>query len=259
MLPRECRENALCHRELFDLGLIGPDLLFFHDPYLPRGLARTGRAVHYGSGRQFFQNAGEACERHGFSPLYRAYLDGLLCHFALDCLCHGFVRNHGELTHSALETEFDRFLLLKDGLDPFRFPVCGNLVSSVRNAVVVSAFYPGAKPGDIRLSIRSMTFFTNLLRAQEPGKRRAVLLGFRLAGQLRRYRGLLLEPVPNARFEEANRRFWELYRRALPLAAKLIREFRDTWEGKFPPDPHYRLNFESQPVEREGLAFSDGL
>lgn len=246
-LPRELRENILRCRELYDIGLHGPDILFYHDPFLPGGLCRTGRALHYRSGLSFFKGAYTVLERSGFSPLYESCLIGTLCHFALDCMCHGTVRKHPELGHFELETELDRTLLLKDGHDPFNYSICGNLIPSMRNCAVTAAFYPGAKAADVRLAIRSMTFFTDLLHTDSKAKRRALLTVLRASG--RGFEGLVLRPEANPKAIEPVRRLGELMKQALPLALTLIRDYRDTMSGKLPPDSHYQLNFESDLCE----------
>lgn len=53
-----------------------------------------------------------------------AYALGVVCHFALDASCHTYI-NHFEKTrrisHHEIEKEFEKYLMKKDGLDPFNW------------------------------------------------------------------------------------------------------------------------------------------
>lgn len=51
-------------------------------------------------------------------PILRAYLYGYLCHFMLDSECHPYIDLYMEekdLGHLEIETDFDRYLMEKDG------------------------------------------------------------------------------------------------------------------------------------------------
>ena len=50
---------------------------------------------------------------------YLAYYYGFICHFALDATCHGYLEkriHESEVSHGEIEVEFDRFLMIEDGL-----------------------------------------------------------------------------------------------------------------------------------------------
>ena len=57
-----------------------------------------------------------------------AYLLGFLCHFALDAACHGYIENKiavSHVTHTEIESEFDRFLLERQGIEPLSARLSG--------------------------------------------------------------------------------------------------------------------------------------
>jgi hypothetical protein len=249
-LPWDIRECINKYRELYDIGLHGPDILFFHDPGVPNGICKLGSSCHKKSGKVIFSEAYQVLQSHDFSPLYQAYVYGYLCHFALDCMCHGYVDKYiagSGAGHHEIETEFDRMLMVEDGIDPLTFNVVGHLVPSMRNAAVVSAFYSGTKPRDIQFSIHSMSYLLNLLKSSDKKKKALFSAGFRLIRK-KDFDGLIMGSEPNPKCQDSNRRLLELYKLAIPLAVRLISEYSRTMEGKLPFDSHYQLNFKSELV-----------
>ncbi|MBR3367326.1 MAG: hypothetical protein IKG66_05990, partial [Lachnospiraceae bacterium] len=56
-LPEQIRGVILSERELYDIGLHGPDILFFYRP-LGRNFVRAlGGEMHAASGKRFFSGA----------------------------------------------------------------------------------------------------------------------------------------------------------------------------------------------------------
>ena len=252
-LPRDIRETIGQYKELFDVGLHGPDVLFYFDPVARTGVTMIGYRTHHKSGKQVFAAADRVVEAHGSNPMYLAYLYGYLCHFALDSMCHGYVGRRIEesgVGHHEIEMEFDRMLMVTDGLDPLKHRTTDHIIPSMRNAAVMSAFYPGTKPGNLRRAMRRMIACLGLLRGEDPVKRGLVDRSFRLAGKkYKQIKGLLMSREPNPQCEESSRRLLELYKLAVPLGIKLISQFEGTMAGKIPFDTHYGLNFESEEVE----------
>ena len=134
-----CREN----RALFDIGLHGPDLFFFYRPVLPNRVNRIGHEAHHRSGREFLARGKKVLSAAKDPRATRAYLYGLLCHFALDSTCHPYIAeamSEYNLTHAAVETAFDRALLTADGIDPLTFDPCSHFEVTRRNAAILAPF-----------------------------------------------------------------------------------------------------------------------
>lgn len=78
---------------------------------------RSGRNARE-TAREFFAPAKEAYAAAEDKGSALAYLLGFVCHFALDSACHGYIENKiavSGVTHTEIESEFDRSLLLQDG------------------------------------------------------------------------------------------------------------------------------------------------
>lgn len=214
-MPGDVRRTIGRFRRLFDVGLHGPDI-FFYNPMPMKGRAEAlGRKLHRQTGREFFQRVCRVT-RMEKSEAAQAYLYGVLCHYALDAACHGFVEEQaarGPATHLEMEAEFDRFLLDRDGKRP---PESQDMSPHIRltpgECETVAKFYPGATARSVQASVANMARCTKLF-ATPDGARRAVLrksmeaLGPRVSG-------LLMTVGPNPRCANLDHSLLELYDRA---------------------------------------------
>lgn len=122
-LPDELRAQLEQNRELYDIGLHGPDLLFYYHAAKSNPVGALGNAMHEEPGRVFDRARRVVhCEADRDAAL--AYALGFVCHFALDSTCHPYVEQftrESGVTHCEIETEFDNMLLRRDGYDPLKF------------------------------------------------------------------------------------------------------------------------------------------
>ena len=58
-LPQDKQASIQTHRALYDLGLHGPDLLFYYRPLSHDPLKHQGSAMHQAAAADFFRPAGE--------------------------------------------------------------------------------------------------------------------------------------------------------------------------------------------------------
>ena len=56
-LPRELREKITPYRPLYDMGLHGPDLMFYYRALQSNPVNRLGNAMHEQPGAVFFERA----------------------------------------------------------------------------------------------------------------------------------------------------------------------------------------------------------
>lgn len=164
-LPQEVRSIVRKHRDLFDVGVHGPDFLFYYRPLQKTPLRKLGSAFHHQPGTEFF---GNACRRLRLKPSEDgiAYLYGVLAHFSLDSLCHPMIcgnTNDGSLSHTALESEFDRYLLELDGKPkPYSVDLSKHMRLTRAQSVTVAGFYPSVTPEQVQESVRSMYRLTKI-------------------------------------------------------------------------------------------------
>jgi len=159
-----------------------------------------GHKFHIQTGREFFSRVCRALRLEP-SEAGQAYLYGVLCHYALDAACHPFVEDvsrEGEISHIRLETEFDGFLLARDGkVTPQQRDLSKHIQLTPEECDLVSRFYPGAEPKHIRESLKPMRAIRKLL-AISPGDPRT-LITKTMGTASREFADMVLGPEPDAR------------------------------------------------------------
>ena len=143
-MPGDVRRTISRFPRLFDVGLQGPDIFYYSSPLLKTNTSFLGIRFHEQTGQEFFQRVCRVV-RADKSEAAKAYLFGVLCHYCLDSVCQSFIAEHAQLSgvpHLEIETEFDRFLLEKDGKELLTIRHCTDslalLVSS--NPLTINSF-----------------------------------------------------------------------------------------------------------------------
>ncbi len=146
-LPGDVRQEIQRFRRMYDMGLNGPDILFFCNPLMKNAVSDLCGQYHAQSGADFFT---QACAQAG-SEAGRAYLYGLLAHYCLDAACRPFLQQKAASSSTAaLEAEFDRYLMAADGIaDPHTQDLSLRLKLTRGECMTVASFYPPATGGNI--------------------------------------------------------------------------------------------------------------
>lgn len=182
-LPADMERTVCRFRQLYDVGLHGPDLFFFYSPLTKSTIGSLGRKFHHQTGQEFFGRCVRLLRLQP-SEAGRAYLYGLLAHYALDAACHPYIKelhSSGQVDHARLESEFDRVLLAQDGKPPeFAQAMGQHLQLTPGECQTVAAFYPPAKAHHIKKSIKNMAFYSVQLAAPAGAKRRLLEKGMKI-------------------------------------------------------------------------------
>ena len=116
-LPAKYQRLLEDYQDLYEIGLHGPDILFFYHPIIRHPITQIGVVIHHETGRVFFEHAltqmhRSAAEGDKMQKALWAYALGVVCHFALDASCHTYI-NHFEKTrrisHHEIEKEFEKY------------------------------------------------------------------------------------------------------------------------------------------------------
>ena len=245
-LPAPLREKLEAHRELYDIGLHGPDLLFYYHAEKSTPVAALGNAMHDEPGRTFFDRARRVVHEEADREAALAYALGFVCHFALDSTCHPFVEQftrESGVTHCEIETEFDNMLLRRDGYDPLKFFTASHIHPSEKNAGIIAPFYENVTADETYGAMRGMVRVHHLLQATSPVKRWVVLTALKTAGTYDVMHGLVANLQPNPRCEASDKELEALYQQALPLAVRLITEYVEGLSNGAPLDKAYDHTF----------------
>ena len=228
-LPESFASAVKKHRQLFNIGLQGPVILFFYEPLHKCPINQIGYAMHDASAKDFFYPAREILNTQFSkdSAPALAYLAGFLCHYTLDTTCHNYIEKKMEvsgLTHSELEKEFDRYLMVKEKGAVSKIKSSTEIVPSIENAKVISAFFPNVFAKDILKALKSMVVFTNLLSGK--GIRRPlVTAGLKISGQYDKLFDMLIPKDTPAGSEDSNLRLEKLLDKALTLYGEYAQEY----------------------------------
>ena len=195
-LPGKYRTLAKAMNQLYNVGLQGPDPLFFYNPLMPNAVARQGHSCHAMTGQAFFE---AALKRYRAVPSDggAAYLFGLLAHYCLDSHCHPFINTataEGGLHHMELETEFDRFLLQKDGkLPPHQQKLHQYLRLTRGERATAAGMYADLSPAAFGWGLRNMA---NVYRVAASRNRRLSKTLLSLGGRSGRAFRMSVGPAP---------------------------------------------------------------
>lgn len=236
-LPAETRQVIQRFRRLYDMGLHGPDIFFYHNPFLTTATGSLGRKFHAMSGKEFFRHACAAAR----TEAGQAYLYGLLGHYCLDSMTHPYVNKHasaGEARHVEMETEFDRFLLEADGrIPPQQQDLSGHMKLTRGECVTVAEFY-GAAPGAVLQCVRHMILSTRILTLK---KRRALEKLLKLTKPS--VSDLLMHETANPRCTETNKGLQVYYSRALKRYPGLLQQLLEHMQTGDPLGDDFEPNF----------------
>ena len=238
-LPADVRRPIQRFRRLYDMGLHGPDLFFYHSFFPKDTVVSLGKKYHHMNGREYFN---KVCKRLKMEPTEAgmAYLYGILAHYCLDSVFHPFVLQataNDLISHTELETEFDRYLLTLDGKErPHTYDCSSHIQLTRGECVTVSEFYAPATADHVLHSVNSMARTVKALASDSSGKRRMVKRVLKLAAPP--IRDLMMPPIPNRSCAHLNESMLALYDQAVERYALLMDQLvtHMTYNAPFGPD-----------------------
>lgn len=226
VMPADARRTIQRFRRLYDVGLHGPDLFFYHAPLIKTANTFLGIKYHEQTGREFFQRVARGI-RLEKSEAAQAYLYGVLAHYCLDSVCRPVVQQLADETVSTLEleTEFDRFLLELDGKVPAHTQdMSPHLKLTPGEFDTVAKFYPPATGRHIQDCLQKMAFFVKLVATPEGPARKTMTYGVSLLGK--ELKGAVMTPDPNPKCAHRNPALKEAYEEAVSRFPEMLTQIQ---------------------------------
>lgn len=240
-LPADVRRAVTRFPQLFSVGLQGPDFFFYYNPFMKTAVGALGSTFHRQSGTEFFTHAARAAD----TEAGRAYLYGVLAHYCLDSQCHPFVHQQtdsGPINHTELESEFERFLLARDGKKPPETVDRGGKMKLTRGeCVTVSGFYPPASPGQVNQSVKNTARCLKILAWPHGARRRLLTQVLKMAGGSMPHQ--LIPSRAEPKFFPLNERMMELYVQALEHYPILLEQLMAHMESGTPLGAEFEPKF----------------
>ena len=237
-LPDSIKDMISRNKDLYDIGLQGPDPLFFYKPYKSNPISKQGTVLHELNGADYFGNSLTVLKNNKENAdAALAYQSGFLCHYALDSVCHSFVNRYIKqtgVTHTDIEGEFERYLMEKAGKDPLRVNPADYINIKKEYGEIISRFTMGLEPKDCYDAVRSFKRYRNFFFCPGSLKRTFVYGFLKALGQYDNNRGQVMnvEPYPNT--QESDEELYKLLHDTVPLALRLIPRFVTAYEQDEP-------------------------
>lgn len=226
-LPADVRRCIQRFRRLYDVGLHGPDLFYYHHFLSRKGTGILGIKYHEQSGRSFFTRVCRAI-RMERSEAASAYLYGVLCHYVLDSALHPYIHELSKdtgISHARLEAEFDRYLLELDGkLPPNPTKLTAHLNLTEGECDTVAKFYPPATAKTVRSALGSATRATRLFCLPEGTARKALEAALGLLG--REAQDILMCSRPDPRCAHINGELLARYQEAMDQFPEYLQQMQ---------------------------------
>ncbi|MBR2788925.1 MAG: zinc dependent phospholipase C family protein [Erysipelotrichaceae bacterium] len=246
-LPQNLKDIVNDHRELFDIGVHGPDI-FFYDLTHPE-VAKYGNAMHFHPSRDFFERAIRVYkENDADKDAMLSYILGFLSHFALDSQCHGYVDRKKEvsgLSHNKVESEYDSHLMKLDGKPVNLVNRAESLKPSRFTARIMARFFPF----DAKTMLRTTKWHHAIIAAlvcKADLKRKSLGGVFNLL-KLKDYRDLLVMPEELDICKDSNLRLDKLRAHALEIYPELVSDLMNAIEHDVPLPLYFDHDFEKWP------------
>lgn len=255
-LPVNIRSRIISEIDLFNMGLYGPDLLFYYRPLEINHINRRGYAMHRRAGIEFASHAARVLRSHYFADSYFAYACGFICHFALDRQCHRYILRRAEATHvphAEIEMGYDRALLLHDGFEPAADKLMEHIRPDHRTAKVIASFFPDVKPGHVLKAMRSAKLCNKLLLAPVRVKRRIVNAVLELTGNSRYMQRSMISMKKDPILRSGSKAMSRCYRAAVRDSVTLITDFRECACGRKKWHRFYRYAFSSRLPGKDSI------
>lgn len=246
LLPSSIQELLYQEKQLYEIGLHGPDLLFYYHPLFSNPISAVGFSLHEQPAVSFFERARERLLSTPDLNPSLAYILGFLCHFVLDSSCHPYIEETIRTTgipHTEIEMEFDRWLLEMAGYDPLRQCLTKHIQPSLFNAGCIAPFFPGVEIPEVYKALRSMVFYNRLLLAPSAWKRQLIFLLMRLTRNYPEMHGMVMSRTPNPACRDSTEELLSRYDRAVPLAVSLITQYVDSLKTGEPLSHVYQHTF----------------
>lgn len=227
--------------DLYHIGVHGPDILFYYKTLSANDVKKLGSLLHEKEAYGFFHDAKKVIAESQNQEAAIAYIYGFITHFVLDHDCHPYIgqmEKQLHMTHSEIESELDRKLLVMKQLDPLTTCLTSHIKANHEVSKVIAPFFKLSEK-EIYQSLKDLLFYLGWIKAPGQIKRHFVYLCMKIGGIYDEYRGLLINYEENPTSQECTLELVKRLDDNIGVAKKLIEEFMD-----HDLDDIYHHNFE---------------
>ena len=205
-LPQKIRAFIELNKPAFNLGLQGPDLLFYYKPFVPRNkISSIGVRIHNEPASLFFEDAIERIKKTRDDTAL-SYLMGFACHFVLDSSLHGDISHIAPeiRDHFLLEAEMDRQIIKKYYSDePHTYKRYNLVKTNIKSSKSLKIIYPGLTVKQLGKCMKSFVFYMKLLYCKNDSKRTLLILTEKTIHMAGYFTSMMVRKEQSERFYEA--------------------------------------------------------
>lgn len=219
---------------VFQIGLQGPDILFFYKPLSKNKVKNLGSKLHDENASEFFKQTVSMIKTLKKKEIALAYLLGVVCHFALDSECHSYIEHRIDKTgviHTEIETAFEQSLLKLDGLDYNEYNTVNYIHYTKKQVDIIGNIF-NLTGEIIEKSLDSMKFCNQCYLPGSFIKRALIKMIFKASGKYDYFNGLLVYKKHDISCDETNVNLYKLYCNSIVIAINLMENFYDYYNEK---------------------------
>lgn len=245
-LPEHLAHICKKYENQFQMGAQGPDFFYFYRPIKHNTYTRLGKQIHDTNFDELLKYMLPVLRERGTDSMEYAYVLGFITHFTLDSIFHPYVIpqvKKMKFRHTAMETEFDRHLLLSHGENPYKYPLW-NAVKKDRGTVgCVSHMFRDIPYRVIKECIHTYYFYRRAYHTPTKFRYYLVKLWFKGRRRSEFFGNLLFSYKERPKAQMTNPELSVRYRYALKEAAKNMEIFHQDFIKNHPVDEVFRRNF----------------
>lgn len=247
-LPKPLSHICYEYKTQFQFGSQGPDFFYFYHPERKNHYTELGALMHSCTLNRFLRQILPILDLYGTNSMEYAYTLGFICHFALDSYCHPYVIpavKELDFAHIAMETEFDRYLMKRNGEDPLSYPLQNLIPLDDKTKDCLHHLFPDTPEEVIETCLKTYRFYRKLWVTPNKANywmKKAFLKTRPRSGY---FCNFLMKEEPHPLAKKTNPELDKLYQEALDAAVSYLISFHQSFTGNEPLDQRFERNFKS--------------
>ena len=201
------------HPLLFQMGLHGPDLLFYYMPIFSTPLGQLGYSLHHHTGREVISVMLDTTDSlpPEMQDAALSYMLGFACHYLLDSACHPYV------TQLIKSGKSDYWLMEQDGSAPLKTDSVSHLAGMTADDFeVIARLFAAlskidspdtplkARPRQIAFAHRTMQILCHIFGSRHGFIRWLAKLGLLISGTYEKRKGMIFTKSADPAFFGCN-------------------------------------------------------
>ena len=230
-LPDNLQTIIKKNRAIFDYGVHGPDIFFYYNCLKHNKINDMGEEMHNTSYKDMLAEFKlNYLKNKNDKDAKLAYILGFTCHFTLDSYCHGYIQikdENSSASHNKIESQFDRYLMIKDGLNPVLNSRTFSLKPDKRMAKDISELFDNVSKEDVYKTLRDQKKYLFILHDWNKAKRFILTKGMDAVGA-KDFKDLLITDKDEEVCKDSNLRldkYFDMAVKHYPILANNVYEY----------------------------------